>query len=401
MRIGIDIRLIGKKRTGDEVVFFNLVKNLARIDTKHGFELLTDITDKHILQEISESLGIAGKNNFKIVSLPDPHLSGVPDILSQREKIIGRILHNKFAWNFWTLPKYLKANPVDVYLTQYITPFFVPRSTKIVTIIHDISFNFLPQFIKFADLFFLKTLIPLSLKRADKVIGVSQFTRDEIIKFYKIAPEKVDYMHNAISENFIGKPVSLEEKELVSEKYALPKKFILYLGTLQPRKNIPHLIEAFARIKDELGGIKLVVCGNIEAHNSDARIKKSVEAHGLESDVVFPGFIDERDKVAIFSLAHVFVFPSLYEGFGFPPLEAMSQGVPTLCSDIPSLREVAGDGALFFDLESLDDFSRKLHSIATDENLRSELIQLGRERINFFSWEKSAEKILAIFEKMY
>ncbi len=400
MRIGIDIRLIGKKRTGDEVVFFNLVKNLARIDTKHGFELLTDITDKHILQEISESLGIAGKNNFKIVSLPDPHLSGVPDILSQREKIIGRILHNKFAWNFWTLPKYLKANPVDVYLTQYITPFFVPRSIKIATIVHDISFNFFPQLIKFSDLLFLKILIPLSLRRANKIIGVSKFTKDEITKFYRIAPEKVDFIYNAIGDEFLKDGISREEKEKVRQKYQLPEKFILYLGTLQPRKNIPHLIEAFARIKSSIGETKLVVCGKLQAHNVDIKIVDFVKKYSLENEVIFPGFIDEQDKVAVFAQAQVFVFPSLYEGFGIPPLEAMSQNVPVLCSDIPSLREIAGDGALFFDLNNLDDFSKKLYAISMDNNFRSELIRLGKARISFFSWKKSAEKILAIFEEM-
>lgn len=379
MKIGIDIRLIGKKRTGDEMVFFNLVKNLARLETGHNFELFTDIVGKEILQEISQDLGIIEKNNFKIISLPTK---------------------NKFSWNFWTLPKYLRKNPVDIYLTQYITPFFVPRSVKIVTIVHDISFNFFPQFIKFSDLFFLKLLIPLSLKRADKIIGVSQFTRAEIIKFYKVGPEKVDYIYDAIGEDFLKGEVSSEEKERVRRKYKLPEKFILYLGTLQPRKNIPHLIEAFARIKDRLEDVKLVVCGDLKAHNCDSGIEKNVVVGNLENDVLFPGFIDEKDKVAVFAQARVFVFPSLYEGFGIPPLEAMSQGVPVLVSDIPSLREIADGGALYASPEAVEKFAEMLYDINKDEDLRSRLIQSGRDRISFFSWEKSARQILAIFEKM-
>ncbi len=379
MKIGIDIRLIGKKRTGDEVVFFNLVKNLARINPEHNFELFTDIVDKEILQEISQDLGIEGKNNFKIISLPTK---------------------NKFSWNFWTLPKYLKTNPVDTYLTQYITPFFVPRSVKIVTIIHDISFNFFPQFIKFSDLIFLKTLIPLSLRRADKVIGVSKFTRAEIIKFYKVGPEKVDYIYDAISDDFLKGEVSLEEKERVKKKYKLPEKFILYLGTLQPRKNIPHLIEAFARIKDRLENVKLVVCGDLKAHNCDSAIERNVVVDNLENDVLFPGFIDEKDKVVVFAQARVFVFPSLYEGFGIPPLEAMSQGVPVLAADIPSLREIVGDGALYVDPNKVEDFAEMLYNLDKDEELRRRLIQSGKARISFFSWEKSARQLLAIFEKM-
>ena len=193
MRIGIDIRLIGKKRTGDEVVFFNLVKNFARIDSKNNYHLFTDVTDRETLEAIKQLLGIERKENFKIVALKPP---------------------NRFAWNFWTLPNYLRKNPVDIYHTQYITPWFVPRHTKIITIIHDISFNLFPQFIKKSDLFFLKTLIPISLRRADKIIGVSQFTRDEIIKYYKTNPEKVECVYNSIADDFSnGAEISEEEKQ--------------------------------------------------------------------------------------------------------------------------------------------------------------------------------------------
>ncbi len=163
-------------------MFFNFVKNLAEIDSTNEYLLFTDITDTAILHNmVVEPLGIAGRRNFKIVSLKCP---------------------NKFIWNVWTLPKYLRKNPVDVYHTQYILPFFVSRKIKLITTIHDISFNFYPQFIKRMDLFFLKILIPRSLKRADKIIAVSEFTKKEIINFYKIAPDKVNVAYNSIGKNF-------------------------------------------------------------------------------------------------------------------------------------------------------------------------------------------------------
>ncbi|KKP96153.1 MAG: Glycosyl transferase group 1 [Candidatus Moranbacteria bacterium GW2011_GWE1_36_7] len=379
MKIGIDIRLIGKKRTGDEVVFFNLVKNLVKIDNKNSYVLFADLNQLELLGNIEKELGIIKGKNFEIVVLKTK---------------------SKFAWNFLVLSWYLRKDPVDVYLTQYITPFFVPKNVKIVTIIHDISFNFFAQFIKFSDLFFLKTLIPLSLKRANKIVGVSQFTKNEIEKYYKINPEKVEWIHNSISEEFLSSDVSIEQRENVREKYRLPEKFVLYLGTLQPRKNVPHLISAFARIKNEIDETKLVICGNRKSHNYDERIDEVIRVNNLEGEVVFPGFIEEADKATIFALAHVFVFPSLYEGFGIPVLEAMSQKVPVICSDIPSLREVAQDSALYFDPLDLDDFSKKLYDISMDNDLRSELIDSGRKRVSFFSWEKSARKMLAIFEKM-
>lgn len=380
LKIGIDIRLIGKKRTGDEAVVFNLVKNLAKIDTQHQFELFTDVADSGLLSEIAMMLEISENKNFKIISLKT---------------------QNRFSWNFWTLPRYLRKNPVDVYHTQYITPFFVPKRIKILTIVHDISFNFFGHLIKFSDLFFLKVLLPLSLKRADKIVGVSEFTKNEIIKYYGINEEKVAWIYNAIGEEFLSETISREQMMRVRDEYGLPKKFILYLGTLQPRKNIPHLILAFSRIKDRIDGIKLVICGSLEGRNSDKeKILESINNLGISNDVILPGFIEDEDKVAIFAQSHAFVFPSLYEGFGIPPLESMSQEVPVLCSDIASLKEVASDGALFFEVGNLDDFSKKLYDICMNSDLRSELIRLGKQRVGFFSWEKSTSKILAIYEEM-
>ncbi|KKU55751.1 MAG: Glycosyl transferase [Candidatus Moranbacteria bacterium GW2011_GWE2_47_10] len=373
MRIGIDIRLIGKNRTGDEAVFFNLTKNLAKIDSENEYLLFTDVTDEGKLSEILKRLEIEDKRNFKIISIETK---------------------NRFSWNFLTLPAYLRKNPVDVYLTQYIVPFFVPKKIKIVTIIHDISFNFFPQFIRKSDLLFLKTLIPLSIEKADKVLGVSRFTRDEIVKFYKTEPEKVDFFHNAVSEDFKSQDVSEEKLREVKKKYGLPEKFFLYVGTLQPRKNIPFLLESYAQIKDKTADTKLVLVGNRQAHNFDARIDEAVRKHNLEEIVVFPGFIDEQDKAAVYKLAHVFVFPSLYEGFGIPVLESFEMGTPVLAADIPSLREVGGDGALFADPESIDKFSKALYDISIEEKLRSELMSSGSRRAGLFSWMKTAEDVL-------
>ncbi len=250
MNIGIDIRNIGKGRTGDEVVFFNLVKNLALIDSKNSYQLFTDILDQEILIKIKKSLGMENKSNFEIISLKTK---------------------NKFSWNFWTLPNYLQKNPLDIYLTQYITPFFISRKVKIITIIHDVSFRVFPRMIKLSDLFFFRILIPLAIWRSDRVIGVSRFTRDEIIKYYHIKPGKADYIYNAVSIDFLQKKYSEKEAEEIRKKYHLPKKFILYLGTMQPRKNIPILIEAYAKIKKKLPEMSLVLAGG-KKHNYDLNV---------------------------------------------------------------------------------------------------------------------------------
>ena len=378
MIIGIDIRNIGKKRTGDEVVFFNLVKNLALIDNENEYSLFTDISDGNILAEIKKSLGIENRNNFKIISLKS---------------------QNKFIWNIWTLPRYLRKNPADIYQTQYITPWFVPKHTKIITVIHDISFNFYSQFIKFFDLLFLKILIPLSLRRADKIVAVSKFTADEVIKYYKVEPDKVAWVHNAFSEDFL-KEITQSEKEIIRKRYALPEKFILYLGTLQPRKNIPHLIEAFARIKGSLPDIKLVLCGNRQAHNFDREIDKIIKKEKLEKDVYFPGYVSDEDKKIVFGLAHIFVFPSFYEGFGIPILEAMVAKIPILASRIPSHEEIAGESILFFEINDKNDLENKLKKICLDNNLREDFIKKENEQINKFSWHKSATEFYRLYSEI-
>ena len=399
MKIGIDIRNIGKKRTGDEVVFFNLVKNLALIDQKNDYQLFTDITEKETLEKIKSDLGIENRSNIEIVSLSclTKFKKILSDILSRGERRIMKGLCNKFSWNFWTLPRYLQRNPVDIYLTQYITPFFVPEETKIVTIIHDVSFKAHKKFIKKSDLFFLDLLIPKSFKRADKIIAVSQFTRDEIIKYYKIAPEKVEYIYNAVADDFSKQDISPEKLKQAREKYDLPEKFILYLGTLQPRKNIPTLIEAVNKIDKK--DIKLVIAGG-KSHNFDPKIDEAVKKYNLEDKIIFPGFIDEEDKAAVMKLATIFCFPSFYEGFGIPILEAMSVGTPMIVSDIAPHREIAQGAILYFDPDNSQELAEKINSVLNDDNLRQDLIQKGSEQVKKFSWKKTAEKILGIFEEM-
>jgi glycosyltransferase involved in cell wall biosynthesis len=406
MKIGIDIRNIGKQRTGDEVVFFNLVKNLALIDDENEYLLFTDITDTTVLQYTVAKLGIVDKKNFKIVSLSLSFLRKQESTLPKsrlcrfRIKCGMTLINNKFLWNLWTLPNYLRRNPVDIYHTQYVTPFFISRNIKIITHIHDVSFLAYPEFIKKSDLFFLKLLIPKSLKRADKIIAVSEFTKNEIIKYYQIDPEKIETVYNAVSEDFLRSDYSGNELFEIRKKYNLPEKYALYIGTMQPRKNIPMLISAFAGIKNKIPDIKLVLAGNRKAHNFDKKIDEEIKRLGMENEIIFSGFVDEKDKAALFQLSEVFVFPSLYEGFGIPILEAFAFKIPVLASDIKVHNEIAGKGALFFNPINLDDFSEKLYTSIIDENLRKELINLSSNRLKFFSWEKSAQEILSIYKNL-
>ncbi len=169
---------------------------------------------------------------------------------------------------------------------------------------------------------------------------------------------------------------------------------------MQPRKNLPFLIEGFSRIKEKLGDIKLVIAGKKTGYNFDKKIDDVIVKLGLQNDVYFPGYISEEDKPTIFKLSQVFVFPSLYEGFGIPILEAMNQGIAVLAADIPSLREVGEESAIYFNPGDIDGFSKALYNLIRDPQVRQNIISEGLQRVRFFSWEKSAHELLTAYCKL-
>lgn len=380
-KIGIDIRPIGKKRTGDEVYFFNLVKNLTALDRNNAYFLYTDRNPEEDEKLKSEIEKLELGSNFKVIFINAP---------------------NRFWWNLWALPNYLRKNPVAVFHTQYIAPFWLPKNVRLVLTIHDISFNFFPEFIGKSDLFFLKMLLPRSIRRADRIITVSQNERDQIIKYYKVLPEKVDFTWNGVDSEKFAKEYSPEEKAHVRKKYKLPEKFLLYVGTLQPRKNIPALVKILGvyREKYPADNAKLVIVGNRKARNFDKRIDEAIEKHDLREKVIFPGWVEDEDLPVIYKLANCFVFASLYEGFGIPVVEAMAAGLPVVSSDKSCLPEVGGDAANFADPAKPADFAQKIHEVLADEYLRNNLIQKGIERAKTFTWQKTAEKTLGIYNSL-
>lgn len=388
MKIGIDIRSIGANRTGDEVYVLNLVRALARIDSFNQYFLFSD-KSKQELDELKKSIFFDGKlgGNFSLVSI---------------------LPRNKAFWTFFALPLYLMKNPVDILHVQYIVPFLLPIKAKIVTTIHDISFNFFPQHIKGSDLFFLKTLIPLSLKKAKKIIGVSDFTVQSIISYYYLDKNKVITVKNGGASADFFQKISEEKKEKIREKYSLKKNYLLSVGTLQPRKNIPFLMKAFINFKIKYAGKKevddliLAIGGNRKAVNFDKEIEKTekeiLKKHPeLAEKIKFLGFIPQEDLPALYQTAEIFCFPSLYEGFGLPLLEAMASGVPVLCSNSSCFPEIAGDGAEFFLQNDQKDFTKKLFSLIIEKEKKSQLILKGNKIVKEFSWERCAKETLEVY----
>ena len=371
----IDIRLLGKKRTGDEAVFFGLTKELLKLDREHQYFLLTDERDPQKIAILQGRLECVGQANVRFIPLA------------------GK---NRFVWNLFTLPWFLFTNRVDVYHTQYILPLFVPKRTKVVNHIHDVSFKALPHLIGWKDRLFLSLLIPRSLRRADRIITPTRFTKDEVVRYFHVPEEKIIVINNALSEDFLVSEAY--DIPALRAKYQLPEKYIIYVGTLQPRKNIPFFIRSFAEMRSRLPGIKLVLVGNRQAHHFDHDINEAIEELDLESHVIFPGYIEQRDLPGVIRGASVFAFPSLYEGFGIPLLEAMSQGVPVAASDIPCLHEVSGQAARYFSPTSVASCTETLYTLLTDSEQRDSGISKGKAQLSLFSWKNSASSLVQVYE---
>ncbi len=364
--------MLGHKRTGDETVFFELTREILRQDHEHEYLLLTNEADEEALTLLHARLEL---------ERDDP-----------KRKIIVLPTANRFWWNLVTLPVFLWKEKITLFHTQYILPFWVPSFTRVVDHIHDVSFCALPEFIGKKDLFFLRLLIPRSLRMSTYIVVPSQFTKDEVIKYYAVSEEKIVVISNAIGSYFLTGLNTLDTDDALRQKYGLPASFFLYVGTLQPRKNIPFLIEGFTRHRVRFPDAELVIVGNRQGHHVDPAIS---DAPG----VTFPGYIDEADLPRLFHMAKVFIFPSLYEGFGIPLLEAMSQSVPVMASNIPVLREIGGQAALYFDPKNVDSLVQALYSLEDSLAKREELTAQGNERIQHFSWAKSGTRLLALYNK--
>jgi glycosyltransferase involved in cell wall biosynthesis len=375
--IAIDIRLIGRNRTGDETVFFNLVRELAAYDRDNRYLLLTDRCDGDFLSDLRTKLGIGDRENFVFVSLR---------------------ARNRFSWNLFAVPFFLLRNRIDIFHTQYILPAFIPKRTKVAAHIHDVSFRAFPDLIGWKDRLFLTLLIPRTMRRADLLIAPSRFTKDEIVKYYGVKEEKVVVVTNAVSGAFATvKP----DPTTVRERYSLPETYILSVGTLQPRKNIPLLIRAFSSLDERLPEAKLVIVGNKSSHHYDREIDVALSESKHPERIVFPGFVDSDDLPSVYRRARVFAVPSRYEGFGIPLLEAFASGVPVTASAILPFQEVGGDAILAFPPDSVAECAETLYTLFTNETLRKTLIERGNERLSVYSWAASARDLLSCYESLY
>jgi glycosyltransferase involved in cell wall biosynthesis len=371
MRIAIDARKWRDYGVGTYVR--NVVRRLARIDPETAYFLFCQPADEATLRDLAE--------NF--VPVVDDSAG-----YSLREHI--------------SIPRKLRQLKADLlHSPHYVVPLLCP--TPSVVTIHDCIHLLFPQYL--ASRFswrYAHFMMGSAIKRSALVFTVSEASRRDILHFYPWAdPDRVHVVPNALDAYLLEDPGE-EEMERVRERYQIRGRFILYAGNIKPHKNLERLISAFGLLKRQGSGhedVKLMIVGSAE-ENKYAALRRVVEVTGVRSDVRFFGFVPDRTLAALYRLASVFAFPSLYEGFGLPPLEAMACGTPVVTSRISSLPEVVGDAAVLVDPYRHEDIASGLARALDDAPLRAELVARGRERVKAFSWERSVKAIHAGYMKV-
>lgn len=303
----------------------------------------------------------------------------------------------RLIWSLIPIPYSMffpKKTDITVFFNYVVPPGVRGRR---VAFVYDMAYKSCPETVRKRTKDMLNIALKRSCKRADKIITISEFSKSEIMRYLGIREDKIVVMPCGVDFMKYHPNYADEEVVAITKKYGVPDDYLLYLGTLEPRKNITRLIHAYASLKETTSDLpKLVLAGRKGwMYDSIFEIVKELQ---IEEDVIFTGYIDPEDAPILMKGALAFLFPSIYEGFGMPPLEAMACGTPVLVSNVASLPEVVGDAAVLVDPLSVDSIREGIASLLHNEKLRYELSQKGIERAQTFTWEKSVEVINEVFQ---
>lgn len=376
MRVTIDIQPVLHQRAGIGRYIEGLVDGLSRIDEDNRYNL----TYFNFRRRGDPQLAMDGPN---IQLMP---LRWIPG------RVAGRL------WRYLSWPTYdWYFGDADIY---HFTNFLVRpvREGKRIATIHDLSFLRFPQFAEPKNLSFLSRRIENTVRNADGIIADSEFSRNEILHWFSPPAEKVWAVHLGIDQRFF-KPWSADDLKQLRKSYSLPERFVLYLGTLEPRKNLIGLLDAFEQYRRKTGNkdVALVLAGAMGwlSEDLEARIQRFDGCNCLCQI----GYVSEDHIPGLYRLAKAFLFPSFYEGFGLPPLEAMAGGTPVMASDAGSLKEVLGDAALIIDPHDTDSMAEGLERIIEDDVLRRQLKARGLRQVQKFDWIKTARETVDVYRK--
>jgi len=357
--IGLEATRANKKyKTGTEWYAWHLLQEFKKLGSGNKFIIYYN---KYLAGDLKDA-----PDNFYLKSLTWPF--------------------NKF-WTHLRLGWELTIHPVDKFFATNALPLF-GRGEMIVTI-HDLGFYKNPELYHPLERIYQKLSHKLAIYRANKIITISEATKQDIIKYFPRAKDKIKVIHLGYNKESF-RPIDDEEKKVFLDKRDYPEKFLLYIGRLENKKNVLNLIKAYQKSSRKWPLVLAGRSGNYGYREIEALAKQD----DLKGDVILLGYVSQENYPTLMASSSAFVFPSKFEGFGLPVLEAMASGVPVACSDIPALREVAEEAALYFDPDNIEDMTNKIEKIFEDKEERNLLREKGLERAKKFSWAKVARETL-------
>lgn len=373
MKIGINALFIRPGwHAGTEVYLRNLLRLLPAVGREHEFYLFTN------------------RENHDTFLFTEPNIKKVLIPIRASIKPL-RVLMEQVA-----LPRQASILGLDVIHGPGYTCPAVGPCARVVTI-HDMQYRYYPEIYPKGQYIFFKIFIPLSARTSTAIITDAESTKTDLKKFLVIPPKKVSVIHLAPDPRFARQP-SPDEVKVVQAKYSLPDKYILTVSSFRPQKNTLRLIEAYSGLRKR--GVtthKLVLVGRkLDPYSDVQRIIQHLE---LENDVVVTGYVPDEDLSAIYAGADIFVFPSFFEGFGIPVLEAMACGVPVVLSNVASLPEAGGEAGYYIDPYSVDEITKAMHKVLTEPSLREMLSAKGQAHASNFSWERVARETIGVYKQ--
>jgi glycosyltransferase involved in cell wall biosynthesis len=369
LRIAIDAHSVGTGLGGNESYATNLIEALAEIDQTNRYTLY--VTKREAVERFSNKWP-----NFSVRStLPHTPLIRIPLTLSAE----------------------LRRNPVDVLHVQFTAPPFSP--CPVVVSIHDLSFEHLPNTFTWRSRKQLRITVRRTARQAAQVIALSEYARNDIINTYQVSPDKTSVIPLSAGSHF--RPITDEEElQRVRQTYGIEGEYMLSVGAIQPRKNLGRLVAAYSHlrgVKSEGKLPKLVLAGKCAwLYDETLRAIKELK---LSDSIVLTGYVPESDLPALYSGAICFIYPSYFEGFGLPPLEAMQCGVPVIVGDRTSLPEVIGDAGILVDPFDVNALAAAIEKVLGDSTLRAKLSLQGLARAKLFDWRETARQTLAVYRK--
>lgn len=417
--VGVPIYFTPNEGGGIEIYARNLIEHLQKCDKKNEYLIFCS--------SINEGAFPITNKNFKKVLMRWPGKKNKPmvivrtrlptTLLTFNEKVYKKIstivegdkylknIKNRIKWiyDFFLSTEHLKGSEYNMlhFMFTIIPPSWIEKDydVPLILTVHDIQQEYFPEFFSNDVLDFRRRFYRASLEKVNHIIAISNHTKRNLIEKYSVPEDKITVIYNGYGKDVFRK---LDGKliEKARKKYNLPRSFLFYPAATWPHKNHITLLRAYRILKTKYHLKDKLIFTGIRKENHEA-VERETERLGLAGSVTHLGYLPYKDLPALYNAARIMVFPSLFEGFGIPVVEAMAVGLPVACSNTTSLPEVAGDSALYFDPNEPEDIAEKVIRLYEDESLRSFLINKGKERVKLFTWDNTASETLKIYENVF